>query len=594
MPDGPYPVNPQGAVFLSYASQDAEAAQRICEALRAAGIEVWFDKSELRGGDAWDRSIRQKIQSCGLFVPVISANTQSRPEGYFRLEWKLAVDRSHLMSDDYPFLVPVVVDGTPDAAARVPARFRERQWTRIAEGTITSAFVERIASLLAGEQKAAPAAPRVVKRVSAGRKGRRSVAITVLLVAAVAMIAGGLLWLRSVKPESPGSTVSPGPFSSPVDDLLARAASATKGPPGFVPSKEALDSADNMLEKAKSLDPTNGAIWAAEALNDLSYISNAIDESALRKSRVAAEVERAMALAPHSFSTRLAHAYELFHVVNSSSSFPEAESEMKKLLAESPGSLDIKMTLGFVLRREGRNKEAATFLMQAGFPGQAAWEYLHVGDWKGMDAAADLALKGDPLDVDPKLHVELYGFEDVDAVRRILDGLPPQEMLKDNPVSFALVDRYMLREPQKMLEIAGSFPGEWITSWFFLEPKAAWEGNAYRLMGQTEAAKAKWQFALKEIEDRLATASDDAHLILLKSDMNSALGRNDDAAAGVQLFEQLRPNAHLSYGIDHLRWIGVKLRLGQRDVPLRWLEQHLRDPHGDFFPFMGRHAFIRI
>ena len=39
-----------GAVFLSYASQDAEAARRICEALRAAAIEVWFDLSELRGG----------------------------------------------------------------------------------------------------------------------------------------------------------------------------------------------------------------------------------------------------------------------------------------------------------------------------------------------------------------------------------------------------------------------------------------------------------------------------------------------------------------------------------------------------------------
>ena len=43
-----------GAVFLSYASQDAEPARRICEALRAAGIEVWFDRSELRGADAWD------------------------------------------------------------------------------------------------------------------------------------------------------------------------------------------------------------------------------------------------------------------------------------------------------------------------------------------------------------------------------------------------------------------------------------------------------------------------------------------------------------------------------------------------------------
>jgi len=69
------------AVFLSYASQDAEAAQRICEALRAAGIQVWFDKSELRGGDAWDTSIRKQIKTCALFLPVISHNTHDRVEG---------------------------------------------------------------------------------------------------------------------------------------------------------------------------------------------------------------------------------------------------------------------------------------------------------------------------------------------------------------------------------------------------------------------------------------------------------------------------------------------------------------------------------
>lgn len=57
------------AVFLSYASQDAEAAQRICDALRAAGIEVWFDQSELRGGDAWDQRIRREIRTCTLFIP---------------------------------------------------------------------------------------------------------------------------------------------------------------------------------------------------------------------------------------------------------------------------------------------------------------------------------------------------------------------------------------------------------------------------------------------------------------------------------------------------------------------------------------------
>jgi TIR domain len=83
------------AVFLSYASQDAQAAGRICDALRASGVEVWFDRSELRGGDTWDALIRRQIKGCYLFAPIISANTQSREEGYFRREWKIAVDRTN-------------------------------------------------------------------------------------------------------------------------------------------------------------------------------------------------------------------------------------------------------------------------------------------------------------------------------------------------------------------------------------------------------------------------------------------------------------------------------------------------------------------
>jgi hypothetical protein len=77
------PASASRAVFLSYASQDAEAVEHIAVALRAAGVEVWFDKSELTGGDAWDAKIRGQIKSCALFVPVISANTQQREEGYF-------------------------------------------------------------------------------------------------------------------------------------------------------------------------------------------------------------------------------------------------------------------------------------------------------------------------------------------------------------------------------------------------------------------------------------------------------------------------------------------------------------------------------
>jgi TolB-like protein len=143
--------SPRGAVFVSYASEDAVAATRLCEALRAAGVEVWFDQSELAGGDAWDAKIRGQIATCALFVPVISAHTQARLEGYFRIEWKLAAQRTHAMAEEKTFLLPVVVDATRDSEARVPAEFRSVQWTRLPEGSATSQFLERVKKLLGSE-----------------------------------------------------------------------------------------------------------------------------------------------------------------------------------------------------------------------------------------------------------------------------------------------------------------------------------------------------------------------------------------------------------------------------------------------------------
>lgn len=139
------------AVFLSYASQDSDAARHLCEALRNAGVEVWFDQSRLRGGEAWDAAIRLQIKTCALFIPMISKNTHARGEGYFRLEWKLAVDRSHQMAVDLAFLLPVVVDDTSDREDRVPDRFREVQWTRLAVAADTEIFVDHVRHLLSND-----------------------------------------------------------------------------------------------------------------------------------------------------------------------------------------------------------------------------------------------------------------------------------------------------------------------------------------------------------------------------------------------------------------------------------------------------------
>jgi len=151
--------NPSQAVFLSYASQDVDIARRIRDALADAGIEVWFDQSELRSGDAWDAAIRRQVKECALFVALVSANTNARSEGYFRREWNLAVHRMMDMADDQPFLLPVLIDDTPEPAARVPDRFRERHWVMLPQSEVTAEFVERVAGLLTGKSESAGVLP---------------------------------------------------------------------------------------------------------------------------------------------------------------------------------------------------------------------------------------------------------------------------------------------------------------------------------------------------------------------------------------------------------------------------------------------------
>jgi TolB-like protein len=153
----PPPAPVRGAVFLSYAREDTASASRIADALRNSGIEVWLDQSELRGGDAWDQKIKRQIKDCVLFVPLISEATQSRGEGYFRLEWRLAVDRTYLMAEGVPFLFPVAIDGVSEGEAIVPPEFLGVQWTRLPQGALPQAFGEQIRRLLAAPRTAPPA-----------------------------------------------------------------------------------------------------------------------------------------------------------------------------------------------------------------------------------------------------------------------------------------------------------------------------------------------------------------------------------------------------------------------------------------------------
>jgi hypothetical protein len=138
------------AVFISYAREDLAAVQRLKASLDAAGVNAWFDMDRLEGGDDFSRKIRGNVARCSFFIPVISATTQRRVEGWFRREWNWAVDRTHGIAAGARFILPVCIDATPEAGALVPDEFLRAHWTRLPGGEATPEFAAQLRELTGG------------------------------------------------------------------------------------------------------------------------------------------------------------------------------------------------------------------------------------------------------------------------------------------------------------------------------------------------------------------------------------------------------------------------------------------------------------
>ncbi len=86
-------------VFLSYASEDFLIVRKIYERLTALGYNVWMDV-RLESGDEYNKRIENAINSCKIFMPIISKQTEQillTEEGkqryFYKDEWMLARKR---------------------------------------------------------------------------------------------------------------------------------------------------------------------------------------------------------------------------------------------------------------------------------------------------------------------------------------------------------------------------------------------------------------------------------------------------------------------------------------------------------------------
>lgn len=596
---------PHGAVFLSYASQDAEAVERIASALRAAGVEVWFDRSELLGGDAWDAKIRKQIAECALFAPVISAATQARGEGYFRLEWKLAVDRSHLMAHDQPFLLPVVIDDTMDAAARVPPEFRAVQWTRLPGGETPERFCARVKQLLSGallEPGRPLGSVALAKESRSGERGggaasparqqpagRRIPVAAWMGGAAVVAVAVLALALFRPKPEAAaGPRPSVGEKSAPLTEAQQLVAKARKIlDEGDEVNRETYALAEELLKKAEALDVTEASAWALHVrLSSYMHVMG-LDRSPARLEAMQSHADRAMRLAPDSSEAQIASAQAQMVIRQD---LAGAQRRLQTLAERFPRDARILRELAWLYRYDSKMDEALTVLTRAR---ELAPADQHItsdmvnslilsGRFPEADAMVARALAAQPVArmLAFDVWLKLYWNGDVQGTAASLQKWPAWFLREDRGAGLAAMACLWRREPEKALEALQKLPRDYVRDYWFTGPRAVLSAWAHEKAGHPEAARADWQIVVQIADRELAATPDDPAALHWKG---WALARLGDTAAGERLLRLLEERQVAKGSIEGLPQLaggfaGLALTLGQTDRAIQLLTRICATP----------------
>ena len=565
MPTGSFPPeSPSRAVFLSYASQDADAAKKICDALRAAGLEVWFDQSELRGGDSWDQKIRRQIKECALFLPIVSASTQARREGYFRLEWKLADDRTHLMAKGTPFLVPVCIDDTKDWDAIVPDSFMNVQWTRLPGGETPARFCERVVQLLAGgtpppmpTKARAGAAPEIPPARRAGKPPW----LTAVLVVVPVLVGLALAWralphggaATETKSAGPATATAPAPPpatpAAPAPSpavALANRARALYDKVGF--GRDDLALADDFAKRATEADPTSAFCWGVRAHVQAAYLFRgfAVGDEFVQRSRDAQSfANRALALQPDEGEALLA----LGRVATYQNAFAQAEEIFQRAMAAHPDDNRIRRALGTALRYQSKRvPEALTVLQDAvrrdprdalahydlAMAYRDAWDFA--ASWAECDAALALLPSFASASLQ-KASLAIVWKGDVVAMRAALDQLVPRDRTEDRAVFDAMVCGLTERQPDRVVAAAALTPRDYLEDSAFSGPKIWFVAVAYHAAGKENLARNQWQAAEKLLRERIGADPKNANYHLQLARTLAWLGQAEETAREIAPIE---------------------------------------------------------
>jgi hypothetical protein len=96
-------------VFISYAHEDAELAERLYKDLKNVGLAPWRDKESIRAGENWKIVIRKAIKNSRYFIPLFSSKWVEKAK-YIQKEIQYAIEYYDIYPESEISIIPARLD----------------------------------------------------------------------------------------------------------------------------------------------------------------------------------------------------------------------------------------------------------------------------------------------------------------------------------------------------------------------------------------------------------------------------------------------------------------------------------------------------
>jgi len=369
--------------------------------------------------------------------------------------------------------------------------------------------------------------------------------IIVVLALALAYFAFDKFALTSRREAaSTGLTKTEKPKLTEAERLTAQALALIDDDPLVV--RENYKTAYELCERAETLSPDDGEIWATMARANIVLIWQYNERADRQKAAARSQVERAIRLAPQSVESGLAMA--LFELKNDNNPVA-AKARLVRLLEQAPNDRRILRMLIHTEEDRGQDvAEAARWMTRANaLPGgdalalvQMAWVHWGLNQLPELLELVNRSLAIQPTSDAYHLKLlALFTIGELGAARDFLRQVPAPILREDRVAYIAYHVQLYSREPEQALAILAGNPRDILEEGRFFNLRGYLAGNALLLAGKPRAAEVEFRAALKALDERLVQTPRDSRLMYFRARILARLGEKAEATRHLEIAREL-------------------------------------------------------